>query len=238
MDYYIGCSGYHYKDWKGKFYPEGTKQKEWLPYYAEHFNTVEINNSFYKTPSEKTMKDWYDQTPKDFLFTVKGNRYITHMKKLKDVSGSVHGFYESIKPLDDKAGAVLWQLPGNLHNNPEKLTAFCKQLAGDYVNVLEFRHESWFNDEIRKILDNHKVAMCSLSAPNNLPDNLEDASGNIYIRFHGKNDWYKHDYSQDELEIWQKRIRESKAGICFAYFNNDVGAHAPHNALALKEMLE
>src|SRR6056297_4247126 len=112
---YIGCSGYHYDDWHGPFYPEGMKKEEWLSFYAEKFNSVEINNSFYNIPEKSTLKSWKEQTPEHFRFTLKGSRYITHMKKLKDPETHVKRFLEGIEPLADKIGCILWQLPGNLH---------------------------------------------------------------------------------------------------------------------------
>jgi len=237
MEKYIGCSGYHYKDWKGKFYPEAIDKKTWLRYYAYHFNSVEINNTFYKIPDKKTLNSWMEQTPADFRFSVKGSRYITHMKKLKDTKPHVENFYESIDPLRDKIGAVLWQLPGNLHRNNEKMETFCNELDDSYLNVIEFRHNSWFEKEVYELVSKYNVGVCSLSAPGNLPEILEDGSNIIYLRFHGKEEWYRYHYSDKELENWIGKIKQSNANTSYIYFNNDYNAYAVENGIKMKKML-
>ncbi len=236
MAYYIGCSGYHYDDWKGKFYPEDLEKKKWLEYYSEHFNTVEINNTFYQIPEKKTLKEWVSITPDDFRFAVKGSRYITHMKKLKDPGEHLKKFYDGIKPLRKKTDVILWQLPGNLHKNKEKLENFCKILDKDFRNVIEFRHTSWFNDEIYDLLAEYDVMTCSLSAPGDLPEVLVDRTKSVYLRFHGKEEWYKYDYSREELKKWVERLKKSKAKDYYVYFNNDHEAHSTENAMTLKEL--
>ncbi|MFW5821569.1 MAG: DUF72 domain-containing protein [Bacteroidota bacterium] len=237
MAYYIGCSGYHYNDWRGKFYPEDLKKEEWLEYYTEHFNTVEINNTFYQIPEKKTLKEWMKTTPKDFRFAVKGSRYITHMKKLKDPEEHLDNFYEGIEALMDKTEIILWQLPGNLHKNKEKIENFCDLLNKDFKNVIEFRHKSWFDEEIYELLAKYDVISCSLSAPDDLPEELEDRTGTSYLRFHGKKEWYDYNYSKRELEKWSKKIEDSEAKDHYVYFNNDHEAHSAENAQTLKELL-
>jgi len=237
MEKFIGCSGFHYKDWKGKFYPEDIKKEDWLEYYSKSFNSVEINNTFYKIPEKDTLKYWLWQTPEDFRFSLKGSRYITHMKKLKDCKKHVERFYKAIEPLEEKLGAVLWQLPGNLHRNDEKIETFCKELDNTYTNVIEFRHISWFNREIYELLSSYGVTVCSLSAPGDLPEMLEDSSGKIYLRFHGKEEWYRYQYSEEELGEWTEKIHQSGAGISYVYFNNDYKAYAVENGIKMKELL-
>ncbi len=237
MAYYVGCSGYHYKDWRGKFYPEDLKKEKWLEYYAEHFNTVEINNTFYQIPEKKTLKEWVKITPDGFRFTVKGSRYITHMKKLKDPEEHLDNFYDGIEPIKEKTGVILWQLPGNLHKNEEKIENFCRLLDRDFLNVIEFRHSSWFTEDIYNLLAGYDVITCSLSAPDDLPEFLEDRTKKVYLRFHGKEEWYKYKYSEEELEGWADRMKRSRAKDYYVYFNNDVGANSVENALMLKEVL-
>ncbi len=241
MKIFIGCSGYSYKDWKKKFYPEELPKKEWLSFYAEHFNTVEINNTFYKFPTQDQLSQWKDQTPKSFKFTIKANRYLSHMKKLKvddDFMKSLKGFNESLESIKDKLGCVLWQLPGNLKENIPKLETFFDKLDHQMQHVIEFREKSWFNDQVYDVLRKHNIAYCMLSAPDDLPEEVVTTSKTAYLRFHGKSTWYNYEYSDEELNTWKNRLNKLK-GInqLFIYFNNDHQAYAVKNAKALKEMM-
>ncbi len=237
MEKYLGCSGFHYKDWKGKFYPESIDQKKWLRYYSDNFNSVEINNTFYRIPEINTLRSWIDQTPSGFRFSVKASRYITHMKKLKDSKEHVIKFYKSIDPLKKKLGAVLWQLPASLHRNNERIETFCRNLDNSFTNVIEFRHVSWFKKEIYSLLSSFDVTFCSISAPGNLPGLIVDSTGKTYLRFHGKKEWYRYSYSNEELDKWRNKIEKSNAEICYIYFNNDYKAYAVENAIKMKELL-
>ncbi len=239
MERYVGCSGWHFKDWKERFYPEGLPQKEWLSYYAENFPAVEINNTFYKTPSEKTFQKWYRETPEDFRFSLKGSRYITHLKKLKEVGDYVKDFYKSIEPLQERVGCVLWQLPGNLKKNADKLRAFCQNLPKDPPSAIEFRHASWFDEEVRKILDEFGVIPCSVSSSFDIPERLDKSGKSVYIRFHGKGkERYKYFYDDEELQEWADAISECGAEKVFAFFNNDFYANGPMNGKRFMQMLE
>lgn len=211
-------------------------KKNWLEYYASVFDTVEINNTFYKFPTEKALKTWRDTVASDFKFTLKGHRYITHRKKLKEVERPVSDFEELTKFLKRKMGCLLWQLPGNLHRNDEKLKTFCRTLDGRRNNVIEFRHESWFDKEVYKILKDHKVTCCSISSPD-FPEELINTSKIGYIRFHGKGkNWYDYEYSKKELREWYNKITDTPLKEIYIYFNNDIGAHAPKNASQLREL--
>ena len=236
MEKRIGCSGYHYDDWKGDFYPKDLPKKKWIEYYAEHFDTVELNNTFYNLPEKKTFKNWYDRTPDNFEFTVKGSRYITHMKKLKDVKTSVDDFYDAISPLQEKTGCILWQLPGNLHKNTGKLKQFCQWLSKSYKNVIEFRHNSWFDEEVYDILRKYKVIFCMISAPGDLEENTLNTTDTSYLRFHGKKEWYKYLYTEKELKSWKDRIESQDISGLYIYFNNDYDANSIKNARQIKEM--
>ncbi|AVR45150.1 DUF72 domain-containing protein [Christiangramia fulva] len=237
MEVYIGCSGWNYRDWKGNFYPENIPQKEWLEYYMEHFNTVEVNNTFYRTPKDSTVVKWKKQAyGKDFNFTLKGNRYVTQMKKLHDVEDSVEKFYHTSDLMKTKLGCVLWQLPPSLHRDDEKLENFCKLLKGK--NVIEFRHESWFDEEVYDILRKNRVSYCSISTPK-FPEKIIATTDTVYLRMHGKGKkWYDYDYSKKELKSWHKKIIDSGAKEVFIYFNNDIGAVAPENAKVMQELFD
>jgi uncharacterized protein YecE (DUF72 family) len=241
MKTYIGCSGFYYKDWREKFYPEKLPQKEWLSYYAGHFNTVEINNTFYKMPEEKDFRSWMEKTPSGFKFTIKANRYFTHQKKLvadDDFRDRFESFGSVIKTLGNKLGCVLWQLPGNLHRDEEKLKEFLKLLDARTHHVIEFRHKSWFVDSVYTMLADTKTGFCILSAPGNLPEDVLATSNIAYLRFHGKKQWYNYRYSEEEITGWQHRLKElKKVDQLYAYFNNDHNAWAVENAKMLDSLL-
>jgi uncharacterized protein YecE (DUF72 family) len=241
MNTFTGCSGFHYDDWKGAFYPEDLSKAEWLPYYAQYFKTVEINNSFYSLPNDDKLKTWHEQTPGHFRFSMKGSRYITHMKKLvndEDVQDGVKKFYKAVEVLKGKLGCVLWQLPGNLHRDDEKLDNFCSLLSGDFKNVIEFRHESWFTVPVFEILSQHDVSYCMISTPDDLPEIARATTNTAYLRFHGKTDWYRHDYSKGEIEEWVEKLQNLSTRRIYLYFNNDHEAKATANARLMQEVLE
>lgn len=242
MKVYIGCSGYHYATWEKDFYPEDLPKNQWLKYYAEHFNTVEINNTFYKMPTESAFRNWTDQTPEDFKFTVKANRYFTHLKKLKtdhNFLQKYHSFIRIIRELDRRLGCLLWQLPGNLHKDVEKLNKLMDILDEDMRHVIEFRHPSWFCDEVYDILSSGDVSLCILSAPNHLPEEVRATSKTAYLRLHGKTKWYDYNYSDRELKSWKEKLEKlDDPDELYAYFNNDQHAYAPKNAATLMEIFK
>ncbi len=237
MKQFIGCSGFNYDDWKGRFYPEDTAKKRWLEYYAEHFNSVEINASFYRLPKQKTLKNWYERVPDSFRFTLKGSRYVTHAKKLNNPSDPVTTFYKRAEVLQDKLGCILWQLPGNLQKDMEKLKGFCSALSNNFRNVIEFRHSSWFDDEVYDVLSESRVAFCMLSAPDGLTTGAVQTSDIMYLRFHGKDDWYSYRYSDGELQHWANTVVRQSPREAYMYFNNDVDANAPDNAGKLQQLI-
>lgn len=241
MNTFIGCSGFHYEHWEGSFYPEELSKSEWLPYYAEHFNTVEINNSFYNLPEREDVTHWYEQTPDDFRFTMKGSRYVTHMKKLvddEDTREGVKTFYDTAETLKEKLGSILWQLPGNQHRDDDKLETFCSTLSSDFTNVMEFRHPSWFTEEVLDILSNHQVSYCIISAPGDLPEVAHTTTDTAYLRFHGKEEWYRYLYSEKEMKQWAQKVQKLEAETAYLYFNNDAETNAIENARQIKEKLE
>lgn len=238
MKVHIGCSGYNYKEWRGPFYPQKMAQRKWLGYYSSIFDTVEINNTFYRFPRENALQSWKETVEDNFQFTLKGHRFITHRKKLKEVSQSVEDFEVLAKLLEKKLACILWQLPPNLHRNDENLKKFCQTLDPGLKNVLEFRHDSWYDEEVYKILKNHNIIFSSISSPE-FPEDLITTSKIGYLRFHGTGkDWYDHLYSRDELKEWHRKILDSGLEEIYIYFNNDIHAHAPKNAQELMELFE
>lgn len=242
MNYNIGCSGFYYTDWKKKFYPDGLSQKDWLPFYAEHFNTVEINNTFYRMPVEKNLLSWKNKTPADFKFTIKANRFFTHDKKLivdEEFNRQIQILNNTLNVLDDKLGCILWQIPGSIHNNLTVLRHWCDTVDKSKQNVIEFRHTSWFTDDVYEMLHNYKIAFCMISAPGNLPEATVATAPTAYLRMHGKQKWYRYFYSDDELHEWEKRIK-SLTGVenMYVYFNNDYDANAVKNAKKLSDLLK
>ena len=233
----IGCSGYYYKDWKEIFYPPKLATKDWLPYYASFFNTVEINNTFYRFPEASMLERWKEITPSDFRFTLKGSRYITHMKKLQGVSEYLNNFYDVSASLEDKLASILWQLPPFLQRNDELLENFCSKLSAHVPQIIEFRHGSWFDQKVYEILQKYKVGYCIISAPGNLPETLHVTAPWVYIRFHGKQQWYNYKYSHEELQEWANKIISMDPEYLLVYFNNDYHANAITNGQEIMEML-
>lgn len=238
MDVYIGCSGWNYKDWRGKFYPEKLAQKNWLEFYSRKFNTVEVNNTFYRFPRDSNLVKWKETAPSGFNFTLKGSRYITHMKKLKEVSGSVEDFHRAAHVLGEKLSCILWQLPPNLHRDDERLKNFCNFLDPQDKNVIEFRHLSWYHPEVYEILSSYNLSFCSISSPD-FPDELITTNKIGYIRFHGEGkNWYDYYYTSDQLKTWRDKILQADLEEVYLYFNNDIGANAVENAMQLKKLFE
>jgi uncharacterized protein YecE (DUF72 family) len=232
----IGTSGWHYKHWLGRFYPPKTPSIEMLSYYAQYFDTVEINNSFYALPADETVKNWRRKVPDDFCFAVKGSRYLTHMKKLKDPEEGIEKFFSVFKNMGEKLGPILFQLPPYFKCNPPRLESFLTALPKKHRYVMEFRDASWHNEEIYDILRNHQAAFCiydrgGFVSPMPITTNF------TYIRYHGAvTD--RGNYSERVLAEWASRLLEWKSmEKIFVYFNNDWEGYAINNAVTLKEML-
>jgi uncharacterized protein YecE (DUF72 family) len=241
---WIGTSGWVYPHWIGRFYPPGLPEKEWLPYYAQHFPTVEINRSFYRLPTYDQFHTWAEQTASHpgFLFAVKASRYITHMKKLKDPDEGITRLLTAAKGLGKQLGPFLYQLPPRWHANPQRLAEFISHLPHDYPAAFEFRDPSWFQPETlaitRKILEEAGCALAiaiggSLSTPLDIPP----IGPFSYIRFH--NGAHGIGLSDHELAFWAKRISAQAEDDreVYVYFNNDLDAHAINDAFRLRQML-
>jgi uncharacterized protein YecE (DUF72 family) len=237
--YKIGTAGWHYSHWSGPFYPENIKADEYLKYYAEHFNTVEINNSFYQIPDSETLIQWRETVPPGFVFSVKASRYITHMKKLKESAGAVDSFLNAMEVLDKKLGPILCQLPPNWRINPERLDAFIETLPRGFRYSFEFRDPSWFDSMIYKILKRHGVAFCIYDLNRQLSPKII-TTDIVYIRLHGPDGPYKGQYKTEVLAGWAGALtgwaRQGKQIYC--YFDNDEAGYAPQDASRLKSMIE
>ncbi len=235
---YIGTSGYSYKNWSGDFYPKDLKKSEWLQYYAKKFSTVEINNTFYNLPKKETFKNWANKTPQNFLFAIKASRYITHMKKLKDCKEPIEKLLDASSGLGSKLGPILFQLPGNLKKNTKKLKKFISMLHSDKLYAFEFRDESWFDDDVYKILDDSGCAIIISSSPK-FPYHEKVVGNFCYIRLHGRKKLYSSSYSGNELKKFASIAKKCrKDGLkSFIYFNNDAKGHAFRNALAIKDFV-
>jgi uncharacterized protein YecE (DUF72 family) len=236
---HIGCSGWNYRDWRGVIYPEGLPTRRWLERYAELFDTVEVNNTFYRLPSQSAVEGWVEQAPRGFVFAVKASRYLTHVKRLRELRQGVRRFFGAIKPLEDspKLGPVLWQLPANFRRDDDRLGAALEQLTKGR-HCFEFRHESWFVPEVYDLLRTHRAALVIGDDPERPFQSYEITAGWTYIRFHRGNRGRRGNYSKRELENWKRRIASWRSEVeVFAYFNNDWEAFAPRNALWLAERL-
>jgi uncharacterized protein YecE (DUF72 family) len=209
--------------------------KDYLSYYSSYFNTVEINNTFYKIPSEKVVRSWYAQVPKEFKFSVKANRYITHIKRLKDTKESLKHLYELSDILAEKMGCFLFQFPKNVRFTSEALESLITQLDNKYQNIVEFRHKEWWNPEVIQALEAANVGFCTVNGFC-LPEDLIVINKRAYVRFHGE-PLYTSLYSTQTLSQWAQRIKSSGADEIWIYFNNDYKAYAVQNVVQLNNLL-
>ncbi|MFL5894929.1 MAG: DUF72 domain-containing protein [Thermoleophilaceae bacterium] len=232
----IGCSGWNYADWKGRFYPQkGCPASRWLEYYARNFDTVEINSTFYRLASRDAVARWVQQTPDHFVFAPKISRFITHMKRLTDMEQAVERFYERIEPLtaSPKLGPVLWQLPENFHRNDERL-AYALDRLPPGRHCFEFRHPSWFEDDVYAQLRDHDVALVIGDHPDRPFQSYEFTTDFTFVRFHTGARGRGGNYSRTEIDEWAQRLRDWRREVdVFAYFNNDWKGYAVRNAIDL-----
>jgi uncharacterized protein YecE (DUF72 family) len=237
-EYYVGCSGWHYDHWRILYYPPGTKKTEWLSFYAKQFNTVEINSSFYRLPSERALIRWRENTPDNFIFAIKASRFITHVNKLRNCRVALGNFLSRVSFLKSKLGPLLYQLPPSIERNDDMLCGFLDLLPHGYRHVFEFRHDSWINEAIFHILQQYNVALCIADIPN-MDFPLITTSDFAYIRFHGNKELYSSCYSNRELLQWSQNIINLNGAIkaVYIYFNNDAKAFAVKNAQVLMNYL-
>jgi uncharacterized protein YecE (DUF72 family) len=233
----IGTSGWSYPHWKELFYPQDCRQSQWLEFYAEHFDTVELNATFYRLPKSKTFENWRLRTPDDFLWAVKANKYVTHTKRLNEPYEPLKRFYEAASGLKEKLGPVLFQLPPSLSFDEETFRHFCQSLNPSVSHALEVRHPSWINDLLFAILEEHNIAFCIADTAGRYPYHETVTADFVYIRLHGSEKLYASEYSEEELRVWAKKIKEWNKET-YLYFDNDFGGYAVKNARRLKEILD
>lgn len=237
MNWYIGCSGFYYKEWKEIFYPKGLAQSKWFEYYCQQFNTLELNVTFYRFPELKLFQNWYTKSPQDFLFAAKVPRIITHQKKFVDTEDILKSFYDVvINGLQEKAGPILFQLPPSLQYSAEKLEQIIAQIDPSFNNVIEFRNISWWRKEVMETLGDRNITFCGVSFPG-LPEDVVINTPQPYYRFHGVPKLYYSGYDNDFLERVFKKLHSGKqVEKAFLYFNNTAAAEALHNAKYLQQM--
>jgi uncharacterized protein YecE (DUF72 family) len=236
--WYIGCSGFHYKEWRDFFYPPKLPQRLWFDYYAERFNTLELNVTFYRFPQLKFLEGWYDKAPAGFVFSAKVPRIITHYKQFRDCHSLISDFYGLLEGgLKDKLGCVLFQMPPQLPYSEEALDRICALVDDNFTNALEFRHASWWNGHVYEVLRQRKIIFCGHSYPN-LPDEAIVNAPSAYYRFHGVPKLYYSQYDDDFVsEIASSLSRDPSLQTAFVYFNNTATEAALNNARFLQNFL-
>lgn len=237
MSVHIGTSGWVYNHWRGVFYPKDLPQTKWFSFYAHEFDTVEINNSFYRLPNAEVFEAWRRQAPGGFLYAVKASRYLTHMKKLKDPEDPLLRFFERADRLANTLGPVLYQLPPRWRVNLPRFEHFLSVLPKGYQHVVEFRDASWLIDEVFHLMEQYHIAHCIHDMePLQIP--VRVTAPPAYVRFHGDSK-HRGNYDEQALATWAHRIAdwEAKRLPVFVYFNNDIGGYAVKNARTLKDLL-
>ena len=234
---HIGTSGWSYKHWRGTFYPEGIKVKDHFAYYVKHFNTVEINNTFYRLPADETFINWKKKVPDDFVYVIKAYRNITHLKKLRDPGASLPPFLDLVPLLGEKLGPILFQLPPYMKLNVEVFKNFLAALPTKYRYVFEFRHPDWYCEEIYDLLKKYNCAFCIYELAGHLSP-IEITADFVYLRLHGPGNKYQGSYPDETLQKWAQECYEwSKTKEVFVYFDNDEKGYAAFNAIKLKELV-
>lgn len=235
----VGCSGWEYKHWRGDFYPTSVPRAGWFEHYARTFDTVEINNTFYRLPVEATFAAWAARAPRRFEFAVKASRFLTHMKKLKDPEEPLERLFTRMRPLGTHLGPVLYQLPPGWKLDLGRLDHFLQALPRGARHVVEFREPSWYAPDVLSLLERRGIVLCLHDMPGSATGR-ERVGPFVYIRFHGAGGQYSGAYGDERLASWAGWLAaERRAGAdVYAYFNNDVGGHAPRNAVTLRRFLE
>jgi uncharacterized protein YecE (DUF72 family) len=230
----IGCASFNNRFWKGVFYPENLPASKWFAFYCQHFNTYEFNGSFYKFPTVRIFENWYNKTPEDFIFSVKAPKEITHINKFTDCKELITAFYAICKTgLKEKLGCILFQFPPSYHFTSERLQQIIDNLDLDFKNVIEFRHQSWWNQEVWDAFSTNNITFCSVSHPQ-LPQTIFKEFSLIYIRLHGIPKMFYSSYSTEELLHIKNEIASKPA---FVYFNNTASEAGILNALELQEKI-
>jgi uncharacterized protein YecE (DUF72 family) len=230
----VGTSGWTYDHWAGRFYPEGLSKSNWLQHYQSRFPTVELNYSFYRLPGEAAVEGWRRRAPEEFIFSVKGSRRITHFGRLDENASMVRTFRERLSELGPHLGVILWQLPPRLLRDLALLEGFVAILPGGVRHAIEFRHPSWLQADVFALLSRHGIAQVPVSS-DAMPEDRTVTAGFIYVRFHGLASM-GYSYPDQALRPWARYLKE--AGLpAYCYFNNDIGGHAPRDAMTLIRLL-
>ena len=224
MDLYVGTSGYSYKEWKGTFYPEDLPDKQMLRFYGERFRSVEINNTFYRMPKASVLEAWANEVPADFMFVLKASQRITHHQRLKDADDSVSYLLEVAGALKERLGPLLFQLPPYLKKDAPRLREFLALLPSDRRAAFEFRHQSWFDDEVFGLLRDHRAVLCIAEAENELEIPFVSTADWGYLRLR------RPDYGDAELKAWAKRVDEQKWREAFIFFKHEEEGKGPEMA--------
>lgn len=238
----VGCSGWNYADWRGRLYPEGLGTPRWLARYAEQFDTVEVNSTFYRLASRDAVARWVEETPGDFVFAVKASRYLTHVRRLRDIEQGIHRYYERVMPLveSDKLGPVVWQFPANFRNDGDALDRIAEtlELVPPGRHCFELRHESWFGEPLYSLLREHNAALVIGDHPK-WPFQAHELTADwTLVRLHHGRRGRRGNYSQSELDEWARRIQSwRRRADVFVYLNNDWEGFAVENARSLKRRL-
>jgi len=235
--YCVGTSGWHYEHWRERFYPRDLAKSAWLDHYSRSFTTVEVNNSFYRLPSEKAFLAWKEWSPAGSIFALKVNRFITHIKRLRDAAEAVANFMARARLLGEKMGPLLFQLPPQMKRDDDRLEEFLSVLPRDTENVFEFRNRTWLVDPVFDLLRRSGAGLCIYDMPD-FTTPLVTTTGFAYVRFHGGEQLYGGCYSDDLLQEWARRITGFGVPRTYAYFNNDIEGFAVRNALTLRRLLE
>jgi uncharacterized protein YecE (DUF72 family) len=240
QQWHIGCSGFHYKEWKGEFYPEKLPQSKWFDHYAQHFNTLELNVTFYRFPTLNSLKGWYDKAPPGFSFSAKVPRSITHFKRFVDTERMMIDFYTLLEEgLREKVACVLTQLPPQYAYSEANLEKLVYQMHPSFNNVIEFRHESWWRKDVQKILAENNVTFCGVSFPKISFDDAVINTPLSYYRFHGVPKLFYSEYDEAFIEkIFNQLNQNKKAEKIFVYFNNTASLAALHNARYLQHLVQ
>jgi len=234
----VGCSGWFYWHWRDQFYPPGLPGTKWFAHYASKFRTVELNAPFYSWPKVSTVEGWLRQAARRrFVYTIKVNEMITHTKRFARTRELVKDFCFIGELLGARMGCFLFQLPPSFHFSKPRLKNILSQLDPTWRNVVEFRHKTWWRDDVYEAFRQSGAIFCSCSGPR-LPDQLVKTADDVYLRFHGTKRWYRHDYTKQELSVWVNRVRESGAKRVWVYFNNDREGFAIKNARELIRQLK
>jgi uncharacterized protein YecE (DUF72 family) len=235
----VGCSGWQYRHWRGDFYPVDLPLTKWFDHYASMFDTVEVNNTFYRLPERATFASWARRAPLAFEFAVKASRFLTHMKKLKDPEQPIDRLFSRMRALGTHLGPVLYQLPPGWKRDAGRFAAFLDALPRDACHVVEFRDTSWYSPDVFRLMERRRVALCLHDMPGSTTERAR-VGPFVYVRFHGANAKYGGAYSLDRLRGWAEWLDAQRRDGCdvYAYFNNDAGGHAPRDALALRRLLE